>query len=87
MNYIGYNTIITDTIMGRSISVNKINGYNLYINQDELGNFFLYTVKDEDIFGKTHTITESVGRSYGKMTYEEFFKGFEGMYAEYKENV
>lgn len=35
MNYIGYNTIITDTLLNRSIVVNKINGYNLYIEQDE----------------------------------------------------
>lgn len=87
MNYIGYNTIITDTLMGRSIAVNKINGYSLYINQDELGNLFLYTLKEEDVFGKTHTFTDCVGRSYGNMTYEEFFKGFENRYAEYKENI
>lgn len=85
MNYIGFNTIITDTLMNRSIAVNKVNGYNLYVKQDELGNYFLYTLKDEDFFGKMHTITDCVGRTYGETINDDEFGKWMNYFAEYKE--
>lgn len=85
MNYIGYNTTITDTFMNRSIAVNKVNGYNLYLHHDELGNYFLYTLKDEVVFGKMHTLTDCVGRTYGTFKCDDEFENWINMFAEYKE--
>lgn len=79
--------IITDELLNRSMSVEKIDGYNLYYYADELGNHFLVTLKPFDLFGKTLTITDSVGRSFGDMTKSEFLAGIGiGMFENYKEN-
>lgn len=76
MEHLSYNTIITDFI-GRNISVNKINGYNLYVSHTENGEFVLYVVKDG--------FAEVLGRSYGNMTYDAFFKDFDNFFFEFKE--
>lgn len=55
---------IFDELLNRTIEVNKVNGYNLYWQKDELGVTFVYTIKEMVVFGKKYNTVESVGRTW-----------------------